>query len=162
MTATGHAVIGVVIAATFPNPVVAIPLALGSHILADLFPHWDPGTNRKDKTKERFFMEGAADVFLSLAITFFLVVYLFPSTNLLYAYVIVFAAQFFDWITSPYLFFKIEKPGIFKWFYDFQKKYFDTKLDKPWGVIGQVGILVLLVGIAVMLQDTASANAAYK
>lgn len=151
MTATGHAVIGVVIAATIPNPIIAIPLAVGSHVLADLFPHWDPGTNRHKKSKERFFLEGAADVFFSLAITLFLVIFLFPETNLLYAYVIVFASQFFDWVTAPYLFFKIEKPGMFKWFYEFQKKYFDTKLDKPWGVAGQIAILVILIAIAVVI-----------
>lgn len=154
MTATGHAVIGVAIAATVSNPVIAIPLALGSHLLADLFPHWDFGTNRSKKSKQRFLMEAAADVILSLAVTFFLIIYLFPQTDLLYAYIIVFFAQFFDWITAPYLFFKIEKPGIFKWFYEFQKKYFDTKLDKPWGVVGQVALLVLLLGIALVSLGT--------
>jgi hypothetical protein len=150
MTATGHAVIGVVIAATIPNPLIAVPLALGSHLLADLFPHWDAGTNRSKKSKQRFLMEAVADVILSLAVTFFLVLYLFPQTDLIYAYLIVFFAQFFDWITAPYLFFKIEKPGIFKWFYEFQKKYFDTRLDKPWGIIGQVTLLILLIGIAMV------------
>ena len=147
MTATGHAVIGVVIAATVPNPVLAIPLALGSHILADLFPHWDPGTNRDKKTNDRFIGEAVADVILSLAITFFLVIYLFPQTNLLYAYLIVFASQFFDWASAPYVFFKIEKPTIFCSFYKLQKK-FDNRLDKPWGIIGQVSVLVILVFLA--------------
>lgn len=147
MTATGHAVIGVVIAATIPNPVVAIPLAVGSHILADLFPHWDAGTNRHEKSKDRFVMEATADVVLSFAITFFLIVYLFPQTNLLYAYIVVLAAQFFDWASAPYLFLKIKNPPIFKWFYDFQKS-FDSRLDKPWGIIGQVTFLIILVGIA--------------
>jgi len=145
MTATGHAVIGTVIAASISNPVVAIPLALFSHLVADLFPHWDPGTNRSKKSKERFLAEGFLDVLLSLIITFLLVVFLFQETDLVYAYVIVFFAQFFDWATAPYLFFKIEKPGVFKWFYEFQKKYFDNKLDKPWGIIGQVIALVALV-----------------
>jgi len=145
MTATAHAVIGTVIAASIPNPIIAIPLALASHLVADLFPHWDPGTNRQNKSKQRFFFEGFLDVAFSLIITFLLVFFLFPQTNLIYAYIIVFAAQFFDWATAPYLFFKIENPPIFKWFYTFQKKYFDNKLDKPWGIIGQVAALVALV-----------------
>lgn len=153
MTATGHAVIGVVIAATIPNPVIAIPLALGSHVLADLFPHWDAGTNRSKKTKDRFMMEAIVDVTLSIAITFFLVTYLFPQTDLLYAYLIVFAAQFFDWASAPYVFFKIKTPYIFEWFYHFQKK-FDNRLDKPWGIIGQVAILILLIGIAMASLGT--------
>lgn len=147
MTATGHAVIGVAIAAVFPNPFIAIPLALGSHIAADLFPHWDAGTNRKDKTHDRFIGEAIADVVISFATTFFMVIYLFPETNLAYAYLIVFAAQFFDWAMAPYLLFSIKKPPIFYWAYRLQKK-FNNRLDKPWGVIGQVAVLVLIVVIA--------------
>ena len=156
MTATGHAVIGVVIAATVPNPVLAIPLALASHVAADLFPHWDPGTNRDKKTKDRFVGEAIADVILSLAVTFFLVVYLFPQTDLLYAYLIVFAAQFFDWASAPYLFFRIKHPSVFEWFYQLQK-HFDNRLDKPWGIIGQIAVLVALVFFA--LENTTPTQA---
>lgn len=144
MTATGHAIIGVVIAAALPNPVLAVPIAVGSHVLADLFPHWDPGTNRDKKTKDRFISEAIVDVGLSLVITFFLIIFLFPKTGLLYAYFIVFASQFFDWASAPYVFFKIKKPSIFEWFYKLQKT-FDNRLDKPWGIIGQVAVLVLIV-----------------
>lgn len=55
MTATGHAVIGTVIAATISNPFVAIPLAFVSHLAADSFPHWDSGTHEKEKTKKTDF-----------------------------------------------------------------------------------------------------------
>ena len=75
---------------------------------------------------------------------------LFPQTNLLYAYLIVFASQFFDWASAPYVFFKIEKPTIFCSFYKLQKK-FDNRLDKPWGVIGQVAFLFGLVFFAVLI-----------
>lgn len=150
MTATGHAVIGVAIAAVIPNPIIAIPVAIASHVAADLFPHWDAGTNRKDKSKDRFMGEAIADVLLSIIITFLLVVYIFPQTNLLYAYVIVFASQFLDWAMAPYLFFHITKPSIFEKVYRFQKKT-NNRLDKPWGVIGQVAVLVLIVVIASFL-----------
>lgn len=145
MTATGHAVIGTVIASQIGDPVLAIPIALISHLAADLFPHWDPGTNRHQKSKERFLTEGFIDVVASLIITLLLVIFIFPQTDLIYAYMVVFFAQFFDWATAPYLFFKIEKPGIFKNFYNFQKNYFDNKLDKPWGIIGQVAVVTFLV-----------------
>lgn len=151
MTATGHAVIGVAIAAVFPNPFIAIPLAVGSHVLADLFPHWDAGTNRDKKSKDRFLKEAVVDVLLSWAITFVLVTFLFPQTSLLYAYVIVFASQFLDWAMAPYVFFRIKNPPIFMWIYEFQQKT-NTKLDKPWGIIGQVAILVFLIVLAVNLS----------
>jgi hypothetical protein len=153
MTATGHAVIGVVIAAVFPNPVIAIPLALASHVAADAFPHWDAGTNRNKKSKDRFVGEAIADVIISLTLPFFLVTYLFPQTSLSYTYLIVFAAQFFDWASAPYVFLKIKNPPVFEWFYHFQKK-FDNRLDKPWGIIGQVALLVILVAIALVSLGT--------
>ena len=144
MTATGHAVIGTVIAAQIGNPVLAIPIALASHIAADLFPHWDPGTNRHKKDHDRFLGDAVIDVTSSLIVTFFLVIFIFPKTDVIYAYLIVFAAQFFDWASAPFVFFKISNPPVFKWFYNLQKN-FDNRLDKPWGVIGQVAVLVALV-----------------
>lgn len=153
MTATGHAVIGVAIAAVFPNPVVAIPIALLSHIAADAFPHWDAGTNRNKKPNNRFVNEAFIDLGLSYVLTYLLVTFLFPQTNLLYAYLIVIAAQFLDWASAPYVFLKITKPPFFFWAYKFQKK-FDNRLDRPWGVIGQVTVLVSLILIAMYISGS--------
>ncbi len=146
MTATGHAVIGTVIAASIANPVVAIPVAVLSHIAADAFPHWDLGTNRAKKSENKFVSGAVIDLIASYAITLLLVIFIFPKTNLVYAYINVFAAQFFDWASAPYVFLKIKTPPIFFYFYKFQK-LFDNRLDKPWGVIGQVAILFALVFI---------------
>lgn len=150
MTATGHAVIGTVIAAKIGDPTLAIPLALASHIAADLFPHWDPGTNREKKSHGRFFTDAVLDVLSSFLITFFLVIFVFPKTSIIYAYIVVFAAQFFDWFSAPYFLLKIKNPPIFLWIYKFQKT-FDNRLDKPWGIIGQVAILVALVIFAKLI-----------
>lgn len=147
MTATGHAVIGTLIAAKFGNPAIAVPIALISHIAADLFPHWDTGTNHTKKTEAKFFLESAADVFISYALTYFLIQTFFPNTSITYAFIIVFAAQFLDWATAPLLFFNLRIPP-FTWIYNFQKS-FDNRQDKPWGIINQVAILLFLFFIAV-------------
>lgn len=147
MTATGHAVIGTAIAASISNPFLAIPLSVASHIAADMFPHWDPGTNRDKKTPDRFFAEAVFDVVASIVVTFLLIIFVFPQTNIFYAYLNVFAAQFLDWASMPYLFFKIKNPTIFYHVYRFQKRI-NNRMDKPWGIVGQVGILVLLVIVA--------------
>lgn len=145
MTATGHAVMGTVLAAAIPNPLIGIPLAILSHIACDAFPHWDTGTNLKmnnpssKKTKNRFVIESFIDLFLSLLIPFLITVFLFPSTNLLYVYVMVFAAQSLDWLTAPLLFLNW-KFQPFTLFSNVQKS-FDHRLDKPWGIILQVAIL---------------------
>ena len=147
MTATGHAVIGTVIAVAIPNPMIGIPLAVLSHIAADLFPHWDIGTNRDKKPHDRFVVEAVGDVIVSYILPILLVVIFFPETNLIYTFAMVFAAQFFDWASAPYVFFKIRKPSIFELVYKFQKT-FDNRLDKPWGIVGQVTVLIVLIALA--------------
>lgn len=147
MTATGHAIIGTIIAAKIGNPALAIPIAIASHVAADLFPHWDTGTNKKLKSKSDFFIQSVADLTLSYVAMLLLVVFIFPQTNLIYAFIIVIASQGFDWASAPYSFWGIKNPPIFYWFYRLQKK-FDNKLDKPWGIIGQVAVLILLIFIA--------------
>lgn len=143
MTASGHAIIGTVIASQIGDPVLAVPIAIASHFAADLFPHWDTATHWRTKGKERLF----ADTFVDLAIAFFsiaiLTVYVFPQTNIYYAFFIVFFALLPDIGTAPYLFFGWKIPP-FTWFYRLQK-VFDNRMDKPWGIIGQVAILILIV-----------------
>ena len=146
MTATAHAVIGTVIAAKIGNPALAIPIALASHLAADTIPHWDTATNGKKKDKLRFFINTALDVFAGFAVSLVILKFLFPQTNPSYAFIIIIASQFFDWATAPYLFFNIKTPP-FYWIYKFQK-IFDKSLDKPWGIINQVVILILLVAAA--------------
>ena len=143
MTATGHAIIGVVIASKIANPYIAIPLAIASHLAADAFPHWDTATNKAKKSRARVFSDSIIDVTISLTLPLLLAPFLNPSTNLTYVYIIVFFAQFWDWATAPYFFLKMHFPP-FTWPYRLQK-IFDNPLDKPWGIIGQVGVLLVLI-----------------
>ena len=146
MTATGHAVLGTIIAAKVANPYLAVPLALASHLAADAFPHWDAATNGRKKNGSRLFTDAAIDVLVSFVVSFFLLIFLFPQTNLLYGFLMVLVAQGFDWATAPYYFFGVKRAP-FTWFYRLQKK-FDTPLDKPWGIISQVTVLLLLIILA--------------
>lgn len=145
MTATGHALIGTVIAAKVGNPIAAIPIAIASHFLADALPHWDTGYHRKTKTKRKFLIESALDVFLGFALSFVVVKFLFPSTNLLYTFVIIIMAQLPDWLTAPYLFFNI-KIVPFCWFYKMQK-VFDSRLGLPWGFINQAAVVIAIIAL---------------
>jgi hypothetical protein len=149
MTATGHAVIGTVIAAKLGNPALAIPIAFASHFLADALPHWDTGTNRHKKSKQRFFVESFIDVTLGFVLSWAIITWLFPSTNLVYAFLIIIVSELPDWLTAPYLFFKIEVQPFLS-IYKLQKK-FDTELDLPWGVINQAAVLIALVFLAKVL-----------
>lgn len=143
MTATAHAVIGTVIAAKVGNPAIGIPLAIASHIAADLFPHWDTATNIAIKGKKRVIIESFADVILGFVISYFIINLFFPKTNLSYALMMILVSQGLDWLTAPYYFFNNNLP-LFKWVYRFQK-LFNNSHNAPWGIINQIAILILLV-----------------
>lgn len=143
MTATGHAIIGTLIAAKFGDPTLAVPLAFGSHIVADALPHWDEGVNPR-KSKQKIAFDAVFDVIIGFVISYLIVFTLFPQTNLMYVFTMILVSQSLDWITAPYYLFGI-KP--FKIFYKFQK-LFDNPQDKPWGIINQVIILVILIVLA--------------
>ena len=148
MTATGHAVIGTVIAATISIPALAIPIAICSHVFADLVPHWDAGTHKKEKTEKEFLFEAIIDVVISYIVGFLLVHFLFPQTNILYAFMIIFFAQLLDWLTAFYNILHWRFPP-FTWFYTFSHET-NMKLDKPWGIITQTAVCVALLVIGKM------------
>ncbi len=147
MTASAHALIGTVIAAKIGNPVLGIPLAIASHVIADSIPHWDTATNGNGKGSVRMFYDTIADVLISFILSYLLIYFLFPATNIGYAFLLVIMSQALDWLTVPFYFFGVEKP-LFKSVYKFQK-IFDRKLDKPWGILTQVIFvsLVILLGL---------------
>lgn len=146
MTATSHAVLGAIIAAKIANPIFAIPIALSTHILADAFPHWDTATNVSKKGKKRALIEAFFDVLLGFGLSFLLLSVLFPYTNLMYAFIIIFASQSLDWITAPYYFFRINLPPSV-WSYKLQK-LIENRQKEPWGIINQIAIVSLIVVIA--------------
>jgi hypothetical protein len=149
MTATGHALIGTVIASKVGNPALAIPIAIGSHFLADALPHWDTGTNKKLKSKKTFFVESLLDVLVGFVLSWLLIVWVFPETNVSYAFFIILMAQLPDWLTAPYLFFDMRYPP-FSWCYKLQKM-FDTRLGLPWGFINQAAVIASIIVIGKIL-----------
>lgn len=146
MTATGHAVIGTVIAATMPNPLFAAPVAVLSHLAADYFPHWDSGTHEKTKTRKRIMYEAVVDVSIGFIVSYLILTFIFPNTSLFYAFIMIILAQGFDWAWAPEYFFKMKNPISDIALY--LGRIFNNRLDKPWGIINQVAILVALIAIA--------------
>lgn len=144
MTATSHALIGTVIAAKVGNPALAIPLALASHVAADLIPHWDTATNRDQKSRRRLFIDSCFDGILAILLSYSIIKLLFPETSYLYTIMIMFFATLPDWLHAPYTFLRIKQ---FKWAYDFGHKTNKT-LDKPWGVITQIATVATVILLA--------------
>lgn len=146
MTATGHAILGAIIAAKAGNPAIAIPLAFASHIAADAIPHWDTGTNARKKGERTTLIHSFFDVLIGFIVSFLIIILFFPKTDLTYVLLIILVSQSPDWLTSLYYFFHIK---FFKFTYDFQKLY-DNCLDKPWGIIIQATVLLTILTLAVI------------
>lgn len=146
MTATAHAIIGTLIAAKFHNPALGIPLSILSHMAADAFPHWDTATNYRQKSKARLWIDSGIDVLVGFGLSYILIQTLFPDTNVSYAFLLIILAQLLDWATIPYFFLGFHYPP-FTWVYKLQK-VFDARMDKPWGIINQVGVILLSIVVA--------------
>lgn len=139
MTATAHAVVGGAIAAGTPLP-VSLPLAITSHFLMDLIPHWDFGTHFKNRSRVASTILAALDVLFGLALVYFVFGPYVSPVNL---WLTVLASQLPDWIGAPYLFFNLKfKPSEVA--INFQRK-FHGRLDLPWGMITQLLLILPLL-----------------
>lgn len=142
MTATAHALIGASLAVRIANPYIGIPVAIFSHFIADLVPHWDAGTNHRDKSDLRLKLEAVLDVLLGFA----LVLILFSTQtfqNPVYMFTMVIAAQLPDWLAAPDYMFNLKFPP-FSWMEKIGHET-QTRMQLPWGLVTQVVTVGLLV-----------------
>lgn len=142
MTATSHALIGASLAAKIANPVLGIPIAIASHFAADLVPHWDAGTNHRNKSALRLKAEAALDVLLGFA----LVAILFRSLAFekpVYLLAMVISAQLPDWLEAPSSMFNFQVPP-FSWL-DWLGHKLQWRMQLPWGLVTQVVVVGLIV-----------------
>lgn len=144
MTATAHALIGASIAAKITNPYLGIALAILSHFIADLIPHWDAGTNHKKKTLTRLKIEAAADVLLGFGLSFILFRNIVEPT---YLFIMIIAAQLPDWLEAPSWMFGFRVPP-FSWL-DWLGHRLQSRMQLPWGLVTQVVIVSTAVIIAI-------------
>lgn len=140
MTATAHALIGASLAVKIVNPIIGIPVAIASHIVADLIPHWDAGTNHRKKTKWRLRTEAAADVLLGFALVFLI---FRNSADPKYLFAMVIAAQLPDWLEAPSWMFGIKIPP-FSWV-EWISHNLQTRMQLPWGLVTQVVTVGMLI-----------------
>ena len=99
------------------------------------------------KSMKRLWIDSIIDILLGFIASYLIVRFFFPATSLYYAFFMVIVSQSFDWFTAPYYFLKMKSPP-FSWLYKFQKS-FDNCLDKPWGIIIQAIILLIVLILAI-------------
>lgn len=148
MTATAHALIGASIASKVVNPIIGIPLAVVSHFVADLIPHWDAGTNHRQKSLTRLRIEATADVLVGFALVYLI----FRNTvEPVYLFTMVIAAQLPDWLEAPSWMFGFKVPP-FSWL-DWLGHKLQSRLQLPWGLVTQVVIVGMLVFLSVDVKE---------
>lgn len=140
MTATAHALVGGAIAATIPNPALGVTLALFSHPILDMIPHWDFGWDWRKKTKLLLFTQSVVDLGLGIILSYF-IFYPFVQ-NLQYFLLCILAAEILDIITMPYLLLKWRFHP-FDWLYNFQHSI-QGKAKLPWGILNQVAAVIFI------------------
>lgn len=110
-----HAVVGAVIATKIGNPALSLPLALASHYVLDLLPHWNPHLNReltkRGRISGRTTLFVAADVVVSLLAGFYIASQALPDTG---RFAVIIAGAFLavlpDVIEGPYFFMGYKHP----------------------------------------------------
>lgn len=140
MTATAHALIGASLAVKIASPYWGIPLAILSHFVADLVPHWDLSTNHRQKSPTRLRIEAACDVLLG----FVAVAAIFRNlVDPVYLLAMVIAAQSPDWLKTPSDMFGLKVPP-FSWF-DWLGHKIQSRLQLPWGLVTQIVVVALIL-----------------
>jgi hypothetical protein len=154
MTATAHALIGASLAAKIANPLLGIPLAIASHFLVDLIPHWDAGTNHRKKSQVRLVAEAALDVLLGFALAFLI---FRNQVDLRYLFVMIIAAQLPDWLEAPSFMLGIKIPP-FSWM-DWIGHKIQSRIQLPWGLLTQIVVVGLALLVTVNFADVKNALA---
>lgn len=144
-----HTIVGAAIALKVGNPALAIPLALASHFIGDLVPHWNPHLNSEIKEKGRISKRTtlfvAVDTMASLVSGFVIASRVLPDTTYFVTILATsFAAVAPDVVEAPYFFFGIKSKLIDK-LLKFQKSIQNDKYPPIVGVICQV----LVIGTAI-------------
>lgn len=120
MLETPHIYVGAAIATKVANPMLAVPLALGSHFVLDMLPHWNPHINREIKqygtpTKKSKFLilfDSCFGLFSGVLIAFSF----YPDiAKALAVLLCCFAAVLPDVVEIPYYFFNRDKKWAVSW-----------------------------------------------
>lgn len=146
MLETPHVIVAAAIAAKIPNPAVSLPLALASHFLLDITPHWNPHLNRETMEFGKPTRRSTAIVIIDSSLALFSGLAIASSTlpNLASFFTIViacFLSVLPDLVESPYFFLGARSSVVLTKWIAFQKS---IQNDAPifWGLLVQ-GIVTL-------------------
>ena len=153
MTATAHALVAGAIASHVPDPFSAALLALTSHFIMDSVPHWDFGTNWRNRPKSMTGILAIAETVIGMSVAYLVFA---GKVELGLLFTTVVASLLPDWLETPwYIFFanhKKKMPGarasileklcinVYK-----TENVFHTRASFPFGVITQVATVAFFL-----------------
>lgn len=146
MTATAHALVSGALAAHFSDPITAVVLALTSHYIMDSIPHWDFGTNWRQRSKKITGIFAIAETAFGIVLSYIIFGTKLPLFH--WAVPVVFGLLP-DWLETPwYIFYAHHKKNepstsagmLEKLAYAFYKvpNIFHSKAQLPLGLVTQV------------------------
>lgn len=149
-----HTVVAVAIATVFKEPKFVLPLALLSHFIIDLIPHWDllKGELQKKEftgVKGKTLLFILVDFFVAVDLGLFFVWQALPDVTL--AATIFFAAALAnlpDAVLMPRAFFGKKWDWLFA--YNRFHSRFQTNLFSFWGILTQA--IVIAIGLLIALR----------
>jgi len=122
---TPHVVVGAAIAAKVGNPLLAIPLAFGSHFILEKVPHWNPHLNTEMKKYGKITKKSTKiiilDVCVSIILGFLIASRVLPDVGHFFTILVAsFVSVLPDIIEGPYFFLNMKNKFIKRWI-SFQK-----------------------------------------
>lgn len=146
MLETTHALIAGAIASHTKDPLTAIPLSFISHYILDAVPHWDFGTNWRERRKLYTGLGAIADTLIGFGLGYLVFGQSVPLPLLFAA---ISASMIPDWIEAPwYIFFarhNKKRPAPNAGFFEkltFRiyriESSFHNKTGLPWGIVTQI------------------------
>lgn len=127
-----HTLVGVAVASAVRQPVLALPMALGSHFLLDYIPHWDPDI---DHPRRGLIVLLAVDSVTAL-VSGSLIAWHFHSPVMFFS---AFFAVLPDLLSMPHFFFGT--PDLAKNVLRWQNKYHRNTAVFP-GLLTQLAVIV--------------------
>jgi len=144
MLLTPHVLVGTVIGLAIQNPLIAVPVSIGSHLLGDLVPHWDFYSHTSKEQRLRGWRPIAvmADFGLAIAIgVLFTLHTLWVMKNpglTVNVFLCGIGSVLPDALEAPHIY-MTKEPRITQFVYSIQHRL-QFQAPLPWGIISQIAV----------------------
>lgn len=141
-----HALVGIAIATRIPNPALAIPLAVGSHFVLDMLPHWNPHffseTQKYGKPTKKSTNFASIEIIIAGIVSLVISLTQYPDIGkMLFFYTAAVAGMAPDLVKIPFFFLKQQK-GILKR-YVLMERSIQNDANPPLGIITQIAVAIV-------------------